>query len=97
MLLLYAILFILLLVGYYVVSILVQHARLQDYRNIPGLPISSIPFVGNLHQLGRRPEVFYQLLQRMYKKCQEQNKDLFVLWYSVWPIVFLCSGEGLKV
>ncbi len=81
MLWLLTILFILLLlVAYYVVPVLVRYAQLQrDYRNIPGLSISSVPFVGNLHQLNKLSEVFYQLLQRMYKNCQEQNKGLFVL------------------
>ncbi len=91
-------LILLLLVGHSVVPILVRYVRLRrDYRTIPSLPLSPIPFVGNLHQFDRRSEVFYKLFQRMYKSCQEQNKGLFILWYSIRPIIFLCSAAGLEV
>jgi hypothetical protein len=90
--------FVLLAVVYYILPIFVQHRRLQkDYRNISLLPLSSIPFVGNVHQLGEESYQFFQLLCRLSKECQDQEKGLFNLWYTLWPMVFLCSGQGLEV
>jgi hypothetical protein len=34
---------------------------------------------------------------RLSKECQDQNKGVFCLWYSLWPTVILCSGKGLEV
>ena len=82
----------------FIVPILVRHSQLQkDYKNITLLPLSPIPFVGNLHKFDKRPDGFFELLCRMSKECQNQDKGLFCLWYAFWPVVFLCSGKGLEV
>ncbi len=89
---------LILIVWSYVRPILKRHSQLQnDYRNISFLPISSIPFVGNLHLIDNRQYVFFQLICRLSKMCQEQDKGLFCLWYSIWPMVFLCTGKGMEV
>ncbi|CAF3670167.1 unnamed protein product [Rotaria sp. Silwood1] len=31
----------------------------------------------------------------MAKDCQQQGKGLFCLWYSLWPMIFACTGESL--
>ena len=91
-------LFLFLIILYYLVPILVRYRRLQkDYRNITFLPLSAIPFVGNLHQLDPRPHIFFQLICQLSKESQDQGKGLFCLWYTLWPMVFLCSGQGLEV
>lgn len=82
----------------YVAPILQRHRQLlKDYRNISFLPLSSIPFVGNLHQFDKRSAVFFQLLCRLTKQCQDQNQGLFCLWFGISPRLFLCSGQGLEV
>jgi hypothetical protein len=87
-----------LVVWIYVLPILKRYSQLRkDYRDISFLPISSIPFVGNLHLIDKRPPVFFQLLCRMSKICQEQDKGIFCLWYAIWPMNFLCTGKGLEV
>ena len=89
---------LLLFVVYFVTSHLVRHARLQkDYRTISYLPISRIPFVGNLHQIDKEQHLFLRLLLRLANECQQQQKGLFCLWLSIWPNIFLCTGEGLEV
>lgn len=91
-------LFILLAAVYYVVPALLQHKRLvKEYRNISFLSLSSIPFVGNIHLIDKRPDVFFQFLCQLAKQAQDKNKGLFCLWYSLWPMVFICSGQGLEV
>jgi hypothetical protein len=81
-----------------VLPILTRHSQLQrDYRNITLLPLSSIPFVGNLHLIDKRPHVFFQLLRRMSRECQNQDKGIFCLWYALWPMTFLCTAKGLEV
>ena len=75
-----------------------QHRRLQKkYQNISPLPLSSVPFVGNIHQLGQQPHVFFEVLCQLSRECQDHGKGLFNLWYSLWPRIFLCSGQGLEV
>ncbi|UJR34522.1 hypothetical protein I4U23_021930 [Adineta vaga] len=79
-----------LLLIYYVVPILRKYNKFrQDYRNVPSLPISNIPFIGNLHQLDRQQYIFSCLLLQMSKESQTQGKGLFCLWYSVWPMIFV--------
>jgi len=93
-----AFLLLLLIIVNYVLPVLKRHSQLQkDYRNISFLPLSSIPFVGNLHLIDQRPYVFFQLLCRMAKVCQDQDKGIFCLWYALWPMTFLCTGKGLEV
>ncbi len=88
----------LLLIVNYILPIFKQHSQLQkDYRNITLLSLSSIPFIGNLHLIDKRPHVFFQLLCRMSKLCQDQEKGIFCLWYALWPMIFLCTAKGLEV
>jgi hypothetical protein len=48
-----------------VLPILTRHSQLQrDYRNITLLPLSSIPFVGNLHLIDKRPHVFFERMSK---------------------------------
>ena len=83
---------------YYLVSILVKRQKLgRDYQNIPSLPLSRIPLVGNLHQFDKRQHVFSRLLLQMATECQQQGKGLFCLWFSFWPIIFACTGQSLAV
>ena len=89
---------LLLLVFKHVLPILKQYSQLRkDYQNISLLPISPIPFVGNIHQFDKRTYVFFELLVRLGKECQDQGKGLFCMWYSLRPMIFLCSGKGLEV
>ena len=89
---------LLLLVFKNVLPILKQYSQLRkDYQNISLLPISPIPFVGNIHQFDKRTYVFFELLVRLGKECQDQGKGLFCMWYSLRPMIFLCSGKGLEV
>jgi hypothetical protein len=82
----------------FVLPILIRYSQLQkDYRNITLLPLSSIPFIGNLHQFDKRPHVLCQLLLRLAKESQDQNKGAFCLWCGIWPMIFLCTGQGLEV
>jgi hypothetical protein len=82
----------------YILPIFKRYSQLQkDYRNITLLPLSSIPFVGNLHHFDKQQHVVFQLVLRLSKECQDQNKGVFCLWYSLWPTVILCSGKGLEV
>lgn len=82
----------------YILPVFKRHSQLQkDYQNISFLPLSSIPFLGNLHLIDKRPHVFYQLLCRMAKECQDQDKGIFCLWYALWPMTFLCTAKGLEV
>ncbi len=82
----------------YVLPILKRHSQLQkDYENISLLPLSSVPFVGNVHQFDKRTYIFYKLLFRLGQECQDQGKGLFCIWYTIWPMIFLCSGKGLEV
>ncbi|CAF1047671.1 unnamed protein product [Rotaria sordida] len=87
-----------LFVIYYLVPIWIKYTKLRrDYRNIPSLPISRIPFVGNIHQFDQRQHVFSRLLMNMARECQkeQQGTGLFCLWYSLWPMIFACTGETL--
>jgi hypothetical protein len=89
---------ILIVIIKFVLPILIRHSQLQkEYRNITLLPLSSIPFMGNLHQFDKRPHVFFQSLLRQAKESQDQNKGVFCLWCGIWPTIFLCTGEGLEV
>ena len=89
---------ILVFIIYYLVPIFVQCKKLRrDYQNIPSLPLSRIPFVGNLHQFDSRQHVFSRLLLQMAAECQQQGKGLFCLWYSIWPMIFACTGHSLAV
>ncbi len=77
---------------------LIRHSQLQKhYRSISPLPLSPIPFIGNLHQSDRRMYVFYELLLQLAKECQNQNKGVFCIWSAMRPVIFLCSGQGLEV
>ncbi|CAF1410201.1 unnamed protein product [Rotaria sordida] len=40
--------------------------------------------------------MFYDLLRRLSTECQNQDKGVYCLWYTVWPIIFLCSAKGLE-
>ncbi len=89
---------IFILIAKFILPLLIRHSQLQkDYRNITLLPLSSIPFIGNVHQFDKRPYVFFQLLIRLAKESQDQNKGVFCLWCGIWPTIFLCTGEGLEV
>ncbi|CAF4083424.1 unnamed protein product [Rotaria sordida] len=71
-----------LFVIYYLVPIWIKYTKLRrDYRNIPSLPISRIPFVGNIHQFDQRQHVFSRLLMNMARECQkeQQGTGLFCL------------------
>ena len=82
----------------YVSPILKRHSQLQkDYRNISLLPLSPIPFLGNLHQFDKKTYLFYKLLLRLGKECQDQDKGVFCLWFTIRPALFLCSAKGLEV
>ena len=75
-----------------------RHLQLRkDYQNITPLPISRIPFVGHIRHLNLEPHLGLQLACKLSKECQDQNKGLFCLWYSIWPMVLICSGRGLEV
>jgi hypothetical protein len=75
-----------------------RHSQLlKDYQNISVLPLSPIPFVGNVHQFDKRTYMFYKLVFRLAKECQDQDKGLFCIWYTLSPIIFLCSAKGLEV
>ncbi len=69
----------------------------KDYRNISLIPVSRIPFVGNAPCIDKRPHVFFELLCRTAKECQDQDKGAFCFWYLLWPTVFLSSAKGLEV
>ncbi len=93
-----SVLLILIIIVKFVLPILIRHSQLQkDYRNISPLPLSSIPFVGNLHQFDRRIDVVFQLILRLTKGCQDQDKGVFCLWTGPKPMVILCSSKGLEV
>jgi hypothetical protein len=86
------------LIGNYVWPVFGRYLQLRkDFRTITLLPLSFIPFVGNLHHFDRRPYVFLQSIYRLAKECQNQNKGLFCIWYSLKPILILCSAKGLEV
>ena len=89
---------IIIFIAYYLVPILVKRQKLgRDYQNIPSLPLSRIPLVGNIHQLDKRQHVFSRLLLQMAKECQQQGKGIFCLWYSFKPMIFACTGQSLAV
>ena len=89
---------VVLIVLYFVVMNLMRHAQLRkDYRTIPSLPVSPIPFLGNIRQIGGEGYVFLRLILQMASECQEQKKGLFCLWYSLWPIMFMCTGQTVEV
>ncbi len=69
----------------------------KDYQNISLLPVSSIPFIGNILQYDKEPYLLFQLILRQIKECQDQNKGAFCFWTGFWPMIFLCSGDGLEV
>ncbi len=92
------IVFLIIVTVKFVIPTLVTYSQLQkDYQNISLLPLSSIPFVGNANHLGKGQQDFFQLICRMSKVCQEQDKGIFCLWYALWPMIFLCSPHGLEV
>jgi len=91
-------LLLLLAIIYYILPPLQRHKRLlQDYRNISFLPLSSIPFIGNLHQFDKRPHVFFRLICQLAKQSQDQGKGLFCIWFGITPRLLLCSAQGLEV
>jgi hypothetical protein len=82
----------------FVLPILKKYFQLQkEYRDITLLPLASIPFLGNVHQLNNEPHVLFQLFIGLTKTCQDQNKGLLCVWYTLWPMVILFSAEGLEV
>ena len=90
--------FLFLIIVKFILPKLIDHSQLQkEYRSISLLPLSPIPFVGNLHQFDKRTYVFYELNLRLAKECQHQNKGVYCLWASMRPMIFLCSGQGLEV
>ena len=89
---------LLILIFKYILPILKTHSELQkDYQNITPITISSIPFVGNVDHFDRKPYMFFKFLLRLGKECQDQDKGLFCVWYSIRPMMMLCSGKGLEV
>jgi hypothetical protein len=82
----------------FVLPILKKYFQLQkEYRDITLLPLASIPFLGNVHQLNNEPHVLFQIFNGLIKTCQDQNKGLLCVWYTLWPMVILFSAEGLEV
>jgi hypothetical protein len=82
----------------WILPIFKRHSQLQkDYQNISLLPVSSIPFVGNVHQFDKKTYIFYKLILQLAKQCQDQDKGLFCIWLSLSPVIFLCSAKGLEV
>lgn len=80
----------------FILPILKRYFQLKrEYRDITILP--TIPFLGNIHQLNGAPHHLYQLVIRLSKACQHQNKGLYCIWYLLWPMVVICSGDGLEV
>jgi hypothetical protein len=91
-----ALLFI--LIVKWILPIFKRHSQLQkDYQNISLLPVSLIPFVGNVHQIDKKASIFYKLLFQLAKQCQDQDKGLFCIWLSLSPTIFLCTSKGLEV
>ena len=89
---------LLLLIVHYIYPFFRRHQQLlKDYQNITLLPVAFIPWIGNLHQIDKRPSVFFQFLIRLGKQCQDLGTGLFCLWVGTTPRVFLCSSEGLEV
>ena len=82
----------------FILPFVTRHSQLQqDYQNITLIPVSSIPFLGHLSYLNEQPRDVFQLVCRLSKECQDQDKGLFCLWYAMWPATFLCSAKGLEV
>ena len=82
----------------YVLPYWKQYLELKkDYETISPLPISPIPFVGNVHQFDKRTYMFLKLFVRLAREYQEQGKGVYCIWYSIWPMIVLCSGKGLEV
>ena len=80
----------------FILPILKWYFQLKgEYRDITLLP--TIPFVGNIHQINGTPHQLFQLVIRLSKACQDQNKGLYCIWYLIWPMVVICSGDGLEV
>ena len=93
-----ALLFPVLLILYYIISALQRYKHLvKDYQNITFLSLSKIPIIGNVHHFDKRPHLVFNLICRLAKQAQDQNKGLFCLWIGMTPRLFLCSGEGLEV
>jgi hypothetical protein len=75
-----------------------RHSQLQkDYRSITLLPTSSIPFIGNLKDMRVPQYALFRLCCKLSKECQDRDKGLFCFWYSLWPMLIVCSGRGLEV
>jgi hypothetical protein len=89
---------ILIVIVKFISPILIRYSQLQkDYQNITLLPLSPIPYIGNAHQFNKPPHIATELLIRLAKECQDQNKGAFCIWFGLWPKVVLCSGKGLEV
>jgi hypothetical protein len=89
---------IFILIAKFILPLLIQNAKLKkEYRNITLLQPSSIPFIGNVHQLDTRTYMFHKLLLQLSKESQEKDIGAFCIWYSLWPAIFLCSAKGLEV
>ncbi|CAF1518303.1 unnamed protein product [Adineta steineri] len=88
---------ILLIIVKYILPTFIRYLQLKkDYQNISFLPFSSIPFVGNLHLIDHRPYIFFQLMCRLSHECQIKEKGIFCLWYSLSPVLYICSANGLE-
>ena len=89
---------LLILIVKWVLPILKRHSQLQkDYQNISPLSLSPIPFAGNLHHFDKETHIFYKQVLQWAKQCQEEDKGIFCIWYTVVPIIFICSAKGLEV
>ena len=89
---------ILIIVLKFVIPFVARRSQLQkDYQNITLLPVSSVPFIGHLSYMNKQSHVVFQLICQLSKECQDQDKGVFCLWYTLWPAVFLCSAKGLEV
>ena len=97
-LLIIVIILIIILLRKYILPVWRRYVQLRkDYKDITPLPVSRIPFIGNLYYTAIEPHLALQLSCELSKACQEQDKGLFCLWYSIWPLVIICSGRGLEV
>jgi hypothetical protein len=98
LLLIITVVLILIVIVKFISPILIRHSQLQkDYQNITLLPLSSIPFIGNLHFIDKRSHIVSQLFLRLAKECQEQNKGVYCFWFGLRPTIILCSEKGLEV
>jgi hypothetical protein len=83
--------FVLLTIVHYILSVFLKYRQLlKEYRNISLLSGSCIRFIGNLHQIAKLPNVFFQLICRLVKQSQVQSNDLFL------SLVFIMTNGVLS-